>query len=350
MNGDFQILHEKIASSGRMVITAHTHPDGDAVGSCVALRHFLTESCGKTATIILPDTLPGNLAFLWEGENVIVASDSPDEARAAVGQADMVFMLDGNSFDRTACLEQDMLSSGAFKVLIDHHLDPRCDEFDIMFSRTDVSSTCEVLYYLLLTMPETASDPGKLPEASARALMAGMTTDTNNFANSVFPGTFRMASELIAAGVDRDAVLESLYSHYRENRYRLMGFMLGSNMTITPDGAAYFILDKDTHDRFDVQEGETDGFVNIPLGIGGIRISLFLHEDERGFFRVSIRSRKNIMASDMAVKYFHGGGHPNAAGGKLWFRESDGQPADICSREEAAAYIEKITHEFLSGQ
>lgn len=348
MNGDFHILHEKIVSSGRIVITAHTHPDGDAIGSSVGLRHFLTESCGKSATIILPDTLPGNLAFLWEGEDIIVASEDAEAALEAISRADMIFMLDGNSFDRTASIEMAMRSAGAYKVMIDHHLDPHTDEFDIIFSTADISSTCEVLYYLLLQMPETASNPAKLPGATARALMVGMTTDTNNFANSVFPGTLRMASELIAAGVDRDGILESIYNHYRENRYRLLGFLLDKKLTITPDGVAYIILDKETDTLFDVQEGETDGFVNIPLGIGKVRVSLFLNEDD-GYFRVSIRSKKDIKVSPMAVKYFHGGGHPNAAGGKLWYTPRNGQEADICSREDAAAFLERITHEFLCG-
>ncbi|MBQ9888819.1 MAG: DHH family phosphoesterase [Bacteroidales bacterium] len=349
MNGDFQILHEKIASSGRNVITAHTHPDGDAIGSCLGLKHFLTETCGKSATVILPDTLPENLSFLWEGENIIVASENPEAAYEAVAQADMIFMLDGNSFDRTAELEQTMRSAGAFKVLIDHHLDPHTDEFDIIFSSDVVSSTCEELYYLLLEQPQIQSDPAKLPAATARALMSGMTTDTNNFANSVFPRTLRMASELIAAGVDRDSILENIYNNYRENRYRLQGFLLDKIMKITPDGVAYIILDKETDRLFDVLEGETDGFVNIPLGIRKVCMSIFLHEDN-GYFRISIRSRRHIMASDMAVKYFHGGGHPNAAGGKLWFKERDGQAPDICSKGDAAAYIEKITHEFLCGK
>ena len=95
--------------------------------------------------------------------------------------------------------------------------------------------------------------------------MTGMTTDTNNFANSVFPGTMRMASELIAAGVDRDLILSDLYHNYRENRLRLMGYLLSENLVISPEGAAVMVLDKECQERFDFRQGESEGFVNLPI-------------------------------------------------------------------------------------
>jgi phosphoesterase RecJ-like protein len=175
------------------------------------------------------------------------------------------------------------------------------------------------------------------------ALMTGMTTDTNNFANSVFPSTLQMASELLAAGVDRNALLGHLYQNYRENRFRAMGAVLAERMVVRPDGVAYIILDRAFLQRFDIQEGETEGFVNLPLGIGGVRISLLLREDE-GHFRVSIRSKAGVSANRLATEVFHGGGHEQAAGGKLHF------PQDIATPADAEKFVSDVTARFMRNQ
>ena len=167
-----------------------------------------------------------------------------------------------------------------------------------------------------------------------------MTTDTNNFANSVFPSTLQMASELLASGVDRDAILQQVYQSYRENRVRLMGYMQSENLTLLPGGGAYMILTKAIQHRFDLQEGESEGLVNVPLSIGEVRLSVLLKEDE-GHFRVSVRSKKGTSAQQLAQRYFHGGGHENAAGGKLFTGE------DIPSPEKAADYVEQALKDFL---
>ena len=140
--------------------------------------------------------------------------------------------------------------------------------------------------------------------------------------------------------MDRDALLEKIYNQYRENRVRAMGYLQSQCMRITPRGAAYIIAFKDILERFDVQEGETEGLVNVPLAIGKVRISIFLKEDD-GHFRVSIRSKEGTSARNLAMEYFHGGGHEKASGGKLYF------PEDIPSPAFAAEYIEKVTEEYL---
>ena len=178
---------------------------------------------------------------------------------------------------------------------------------------------------------------------SATALMTGMTTDTNNFANSTFPSTLKMASALLTTGVDRDYILMRLYNQYSENRIRLMGHVLKDLMTVTDDGVAYIILDRKTMDDYDIKEGDTEGFVNIPLSIDRVRMSFLLKEDE-GKVRVSIRSKRGTSANRCAVRYFNGGGHENAAGGKLHI------PEDIKGMEDAAEYIETHTHIFLKEE
>lgn len=331
-----------IEAAERITIAVHTHPDGDAAGSGAALLSYLRERRGKDAVLLLPDPLPDSLTFVLPRDGVMVYEEAPETACGRIAASDLLFGMDFNAFDRTGGAEIPLRESRAEKVLFDHHLSPDRAAFDLVFSRTEVSSACEILFDTLLALPDIAGDAGKLPAACTYALMTGMTTDTNNFANSVFPGTLRMASALLAAGTDRDDILARLYNRYRENRFRLMGYLLSEVLRITPEGVAYMILRKEDQLRFNIRQGETEGFVNLPLGIDRVRMSLFLTEQE-DHFRVSVRSKKGTSANRMAASCFHGGGHELAAGGKLYF------PADIPGPDDAQAYILKGIEGFFEG-
>ncbi len=343
-SGSINAFESLIADSRRICITTHMKPDGDAVGSCTALYHYLT-MCGKAdVKIILNDRHPSYLNFLTDGlpqEALAVRQERPQDADICISDSDLIICLDFNAFHRTDGLEKALSGSKADKVLIDHHLNPDRSNFNLSFSETDVSSASELLYHILMETRRIAHNATLLPQATAVALMTGMTTDTNNFANSTYPSTLRMASALLAAGVDRDAILSHLYNNYSENRLRLMGHMMKDLLTITEDGVAYIVLDRQTQTEYSVNEGDTEGFVNMPLSISNVRMSLLLKEDD-GRIRVSIRSKKGTSANRCAMLYFNGGGHENAAGGKLMV------PDDIAGIEDASAYIEKFTHKFLT--
>ena len=152
-----------------------------------------------------------------------------------------------------------------------------------------------------------------------------------------------MASSLLAAGVDRDMILSRLYNQYSENRLRLMGHMMKDLLTVTEDGVAYMILDSSTLKKYNVKEGDTEGFVNMPLSIENVRMSILVKEDE-GRSRVSVRSKKGVSANRCARLHFNGGGHENAAGGKLRI------PEDIACISDAAGYIERHTHKFMTEE
>jgi phosphoesterase RecJ-like protein len=173
--------------------------------------------------------------------------------------------------------------------------------------------------------------------------MTGMTTDTNNFANSVFPSTLHMASDLLAAGTDRDFILNRLYNQYSENRLRLMGHMMKDLLKITGEGVAYIVLDRNTQEEYKTAEGDTEGFVNMPLSIADVRMSILAKEDNDRI-RISIRSKKGTSANRCARAYFNGGGHENAAGGRLTI------PEDIRGIDEVGEYIERTTHTFLNDE
>ena len=334
---------DALLESGRTVtVTAHTHPDGDALGSVSALVAYLRERRGKDAVAVLPDSPATTVRFIVPDSVPLLCYDTePEACLARIAASDLVVLLDGNGFSRTEGLQDAFEASPAPKVLIDHHVGPERDRFQVVFSTPDVSSASELLYYVLLELPDIGGDAGRLPADTARALLTGMTTDTNNFANSTYPGTFRMAADLLAAGVDRDAVLADLYTRYRENRVRVMGYLQHEALRITPEGLAYIIATRDILDRFGVEEGETEGLVNIPLSIDRVKMSILLKE-EQDHFRVSIRSKKGWSARDCAMARFHGGGHENASGGRLWW------PADIAGPDAAAAYLEQVSRSCLS--
>ena len=334
-------LDTLVESARRVTVTAHTHPDGDALGSVSGLVAYLRECRGKDAVAILPDSPATTVRFIVPDSVPLLCHDAEPEATLdRIAASDLVFLMDGNAFKRTEGLQEAFEASPAPKVLIDHHVGPDTDRFQVVFSTPDVSSASELLYYILLEMPDIGGDARRLPADTARALLTGMTTDTNNFANSVYPGTFQMAAALVDAGVDRDDVLAKLYNRYRENRVRVMGYLQYENLRITPEGLAYIIATRDILDRFGVDEGETEGLVNIPLTIDRVKMSILLKQ-EKDHFRVSIRSKNGCSARKCAEAYFHGGGHENASGGKLWW------PGDIAGPGDAAAYLEQVSRAIL---
>lgn len=339
---DISSLTRLIGDASNVTIIVHIHPDGDAVGSGIAMLAYLS-SIGKDAVLVLPDSCPASLTFLTERyrDKVMVYEENPGQVSDKIMSGDLIICQDFNSFARAGDAGEKVAACRAGKILIDHHLDPDRSCFDLCFSETEVSSTAELLYNILMSLPEIGHDARKLPLDTATALMTGMTTDTNNFANSVFPGTLTMASELLAAGVDRDMILENTFNSYKESRIHLMGYLLDRCIRITPDGVAYMILKKTAIRKFSVQDGDTEGFVNIPLCAGNVKMSIFLKEDGDRF-RVSIRSKKGISANRIAKEFFNGGGHELASGGKLMI------PDDVKNAGEAAAYIEKVTHIFMN--
>ena len=339
-------LAEFISNAKKITIVTHMKPDGDAMGSSLGMYRFIKEFADCEVRITLNDRFPANLAFMVdqrENEDLLVYSENSDATENHIKDSDLIICLDFNAFHRTDKLENILQEAKGTKILIDHHLSPDAQSFDLIFSVQDISSASELLYHILKAMPQCNGNAAKLPLKAAEAMMTGMTTDTNNFNNSVYPSTFTMASELIAIGVDRDRILFNIYNQFGENRLRLLGTMLKDLLTITPDGVAYMVLDAETLKKYQIDEGDTEGFVNMPLSIRDVRMSLLLKEDGDRV-RVSIRSKKGTSANKCSRLHFNGGGHENAAGGRLNI------PNDIKNISEAGAYIERHTHIYFTEE
>lgn len=333
-----------LAAASKPVIITHMKPDGDAIGSSMGMYHMLHDIYSSDAKVAIADPAPGYLDFLLPDEvkeDIFIYGQRPEETEATILGSDLIICLDFNAFYRTDTLCGILEASQADKILIDHHLSPDKEKFALVFSVQDISSASELLYHILLHLPSIDGKPSNLPGQAATALLTGMTTDTNNFANSTYPSTFEMASRLIEAGVDRDTILSKLYNRSKESRLRLQGHVLKDLMTITEDGVAYIVLDMETMRKYNVEEGDTEGFVNLPLSIDKVLMSILAKEDKE-YIRISIRSKKGISANSCSRRYFNGGGHENAAGGRLYM------PENISDIRQAGKYIEDHTHIFMN--
>ena len=344
-SGNICTFERMTCEAERICIVTHMKPDGDAMGSSIAMYHYL-RSLGKSPKIILNDPYPSYLSFLVSedmSDDIIIFEDRPAEACAAIKESDLVICLDFNAFHRTDHLEAPLSEHSGKKILTDHHLNPSRELFDLSFSETEISSASELLYQILIRTSHVENDASRLGKECAQALMTGMTTDTNNFANSVYPSTLPMASDILAAGTERDFILHMIYNQYGENRLRLMGHMMKDLLKITPDGVAYIVLDRKTMEEYRTEEGDTEGFVNMPLSIADVRMSILAKEDEDRI-RISIRSKRGTSANMCARSHFNGGGHENAAGCRLHV------PEDVRSMNEFGEYIERVTHIFLNDE
>ena len=322
MQIDISSLEDILQKADKVALIGHFNPDGDALGSVTAAYHYL-KGRGKHPRIILPSPYPENMAFLEPDDpqdRMLICENDLDGARRVVAGADVVICLDLNRLARTEYLEEDILRAPGRRVLIDHHIPAELERFDLAISTVNVSSTCELLFWILLAMPDIAGDVSRIGARCAESLYVGMMTDTNNFANSVLPGTFEMASKLIARGVDKDGLQEKVLSCYSVSRTRLMGHMVKDKMKVLPAyKTAYMLLSNKEKDRYHFKPGDSEGFVNLPLAISSVQVSAFFTENfDSQYVRVSLRSKGTIDVNRFAARFFNGGGHRNAAGGRLY--------------------------------
>ena len=297
----------------RIVILSHTNPDGDAVGSSLAWAEVL-RARGHEVTCVVPNKYPYFLDWMPGIEEVVVfKTDTEGRAVKAIAEADVLFCLDLHAVSRLELLSETIgANTTARRVLIDHHLQP--DEgFDIVFSHPESSSTCFLVYCLVEAMYGT----GAITRRMGELLYVGMMTDTGNFAFShLTPELFRAVAVLLEKGISIPEIHNSVYNAYTEGRARLFGYAINRKMALIEDGTvAYMSLLESEMRRFQFQQGDSEGFVNYALTIKKVKMSaMFLAH--RKFIRISLRSRGDVDVNLFARKYFNGGGHKNAAGGK----------------------------------
>ena len=316
-----------------IVILSHTNPDGDAIGSSLAWGEALRKK-GHKVTCIVPNKYPYYLDWMAGiSELVIFKTDSEGRAIKAVAEADMLFCLDFHTLSR---LDEPLSrviaqNSSAKRVLIDHHLNPS-ESFDVMFSHPEASSTS----YLVCNIITALWGAESISAAQAEVLYVGMMTDTGNFSfSNLTPALYRTIATLAETGINIPQIYNNVYNSFTEGRARLFGYTINRKMRFMRKGTvAYMSLTEDEMRRFWFQQGDSEGFVNYPLTVKKMRMSAIFIE-HKDFIRVSLRSRGAVDVNLFAGRYFEGGGHHNAAGGK-----------SFVSMEETIARFEAAVEEF----
>ena len=306
-------LKKLLGEKTDVLITTHYNPDGDAIGSSLALYHFLS-SLGINSRVLIPNELPSFLQWMPGIEQAVVYVANPDLGKEMITSADLIFCMDYNALNRVKLFTEELRSSQATRILIDHHVQPE-NEFDLVFSVIGVSSTSELLYQII---DEAAFDTF-ITKEMAECFFVGIMTDTGSFSFACNrPETFQIAANLIKTGMDVERVHRMVYDTYSESRMRLLGQCLGTNLKVLPEYAtAYIWLTKEDLEHYDYQQGDTEGVVNYALSIQNVAVAaLFTERGDR--IRVSLRSKGDFSVNEFARAHFNGGGHRNAAGGDIF--------------------------------
>ncbi len=309
----FNQLKGLLNRPGKVMITTHHKPDGDAMGSSLALYHFL-KSFGHEVTVISPSDYPDFLSWLPGQETVINFERHVRTSIDIVNQADLIFCLDFNAVSRMEKLGEHVAAAPAKKVLIDHHLDPEpfCN---YTFSFPESCATSELVYHFIR---ETAGLTA-ISTDIATCLYTGIMTDTGSFRfSSMTADTHNVIAELIRCGAANFRIHENIYDNFSLDRTRFLGHCIKEKLTVLPEfKTAYIAVTKEELKAYNHRTGDTEGIVNYALGIKGIRMAAFFCERDT-IIKISFRSKDDFSVKDLASKHFSGGGHRNAAGGRSY--------------------------------
>jgi bifunctional oligoribonuclease and PAP phosphatase NrnA len=306
-----QEISKKISNQSKVVIFSHMNPDGDAVGSSLGLYHYLKSRVGKI-DVIMPNKFPDFLSFLPGSDKVLFFDMELNKASKAISNADLLFYLDFNDPSRINKMGEIAALNKGIRIMIDHHPQPT-DFADYSISEISVCSTAELVFEFV-----TIASAGKFFDKNmADCLLAGIITDTGLFNhNSERRRTFEIVADLLDMGGDKTGIIQHIYNEYPFTRMQLLGNALHNRLSYYPRfGTAFIYLPKSDLDKYQHQVGDTEGFVNIPLSIAGVRFSaIFLEKEDH--VKCSFRSSGNFDVNIFARKFFNGGGHLNASGGK----------------------------------
>ncbi len=295
----------------KIFITTHHKPDGDAIGSMMGLALYLTKK-GHNVSPVSPGEIPDFLSWIPGVDMMLNYEAQPSESLKALTEADLVFCLDFNDYSRTKHLEQALADATQPKILLDHHLFPK-PVWDYGMSIPEKSSTCEMVYDFI----NLSGDNALIDLDIAACLYTGLMTDTGSFKFPITTASVHtMAADLKHRGLDHTRIHEEVYDSWSEGRMRFLGYVLIEKMEVFHKyNAALITLSKKDLQLFKSQSGDTEGLVNYPLSISGIRFATLITErsDE---VKLSFRSKGDFDVSTFSRHYFDGGGHFNASGGR----------------------------------
>lgn len=298
----------------RVVILTHQNPDADAIGSSLGWKLYLQKK-GHSATVIIPNECSANLRWMPDFAEVITYDQnvqSQAHSKQLIQDAEVICCLDFNALHRIKGLGDLALASTATKVLIDHHLEP--EPFaDFVFSDTTKAATAQYVFELI----QQLGDASLVDLPMAQCLYAGIMTDTGSFRHgSTTPEVHLAVAELMKTGLQVNDVHRAIFDNNTISRTRLLGYVLSEKLTVLPEyRTVYMTLSLDELKRFQSEMGDTEGIVNYGLSLENIVMSVLIIE-RRDEIKLSFRSVSDFSVRDLAHKYFTGGGHKNASGGR----------------------------------
>lgn len=322
--GQLETLRRKIEEAERVACVCHVNPDGDAMGSTLAIAAWMAR-LGKECHVVVPNRFPDFLQWMPGANNVVRYDKHVAEAENILRHVDFLWVCDMNEASRALemesilreCSDAGLAMGKPFMVMVDHHLDPSEGFCDLQVSHPEMCATCEVLCHLMSQMGEMKNMTA--PEATC--LYTGMMTDTGAFtyasARSVI---YECISLLLSRGIDKDQIYRNVFWTASPARMRLIGYLLYVKMDVMQNmNAAVMTLTNQERRMLGVKNGDTEGIVNMPLQIHGLRLSVLISEDTEHpeFVKFSLRSVGDFPCNEMSARFFGGGGHKNASGGRL---------------------------------
>lgn len=313
-NDDILAIKELLATPKKIVIIPHRSPDGDAMGSTLALYHFLLKE-NHQAVVIAPNDFPNFLAWLPSSETVLIFENDKENCIKIIQEAEIVFTLDFNALHRTGEMEHVLNKVTAPMIMIDHHQKP--DSYaTYTYSDTVFGSTCEMVYNFISYLGKKEA----IDKTIATCIYTGITTDSGSFRfPSTTSTTHRIVADLIDIGINNSEIHNLLFDNNSYNRLQLLGRAL-QNMKVFPElKTSYISLSQKELDEFHYEKGDTEGIVNYGLTIKGIEFAaIFIEHSDENIIKISFRSQGDFDVNQFARDHFNGGGHINAAGGKSY--------------------------------
>lgn len=304
-------IQEKLRKPRKVVITTHFKPDGDALGSSLAMYHWLN-SHGHQASVVVPSDFPYFLDWLPGRENILIYTQEQVKSDQLIAEAELIFCLDFNGLSRINEMGPAIAGAKGVKIMIDHHLEPQGFD-DFRYWDSSAAATAQLVYQFIV---KKMSDASGINAAIATCLYTGIMTDTGSFRfRSTTPEIHRIIADLIDRGAENWKIHELIYNSNTERRLRFLGFCLANRLTVIPEyNTAYFAISKSDLEQFEIQTGDTEGLVNYALSIQGIRLAALIIERAEAI-KLSFRSLGDFPCNEMSREHFNGGGHMNAAGG-----------------------------------
>jgi bifunctional oligoribonuclease and PAP phosphatase NrnA len=308
-------LNQLLATPKKITIIPHRGPDGDAMGSTLALYHFLKKLNPQHQAIVLaPNGFPDFLEWLPGAESVVIFEKNIEIGTQIIQSSDLIFTLDFSAFNRVGEEMAEILRSvNKTFVMIDHHEEPEAYA-KYMYSDTSIGSTCEMIYNFIAKLGKQSL----LDKTIGTCIYTGILTDSGSFRFPRTTGaTHRIVAELVDLGVENTKIPALVFESSSYQRLQILGRALQNIKLLPQYNTTYTYLSQEELSHFDYVKGDTEGIVNFGLSIKGINFTaIFVENEAEGIIKISFRSRGDFDVAEFSRNHFDGGGHINAAGGR----------------------------------